>query len=218
MNKDQKAADQNDSPEKIPPMARFWCESTVYPKGGMQYRSLDPFEGDPCRMNFPNVSYHGKPLSFLGEIWIDDPKVAIALMQDGGNVRFEPQQIVDSGLLSYGQVIEVLGGDMPLVWVSGPAGIEKINRKVINTQSGGVPDVDPELDIPIKLVSRMTMPEVTDVAFAFGLTIPPRCAEKKAKQMLFDHLKNLSPEADREGMKKYKALMAESRSGPVAGK
>lgn len=220
MSKNESKSNEAKAPEAVEeekPMVRFWCESTVYPKGGMQFKSLDPFEGDPCRMNFPQVPYHGKPLSFLGEIWIDDPKVVIALMQDGGNVRYDAQQIVDSGILSFDQVCEVLGGDTPLVWVAGPAGIEKVHRRLVPMPGADVPRVDPELDVPIAQVARMNMEQVKDVAFAFGLSIAPRTGEKKAKQALFDHLKGLSEDEERAGMKKYKALLDKHRRAP-AGK
>jgi hypothetical protein len=208
---------KNETPQPVQkPRARFWCESTVNAPGSLARKSLDCWEGIPGRINFPEITYHGKKgMSIYGEEWVDEATAALDLLKDGGMLRYDPQQIIDSGLLSFDQVVDVLGGDTPLFWVQGPAGIEKVRRKLVNTQAGEVAKVEPGENDVLPEIARMSPEEVKDAAFAHGLNLQPRISEKKAKQQLFDYINGLSPERKRAGMKKYKALMAERRSNPT---
>jgi len=183
---------------------RFFLESKVYPAGGQQYNSADPFEGEMAIGRYPKIAYDGRKLVISGEARINDPGVIVKLLKCGGRLRYDAQEIIDSGLVSFDQVVELLGPE-PFFWENGPMGIRKFRKSLVNTQAGEVPSVDREPDVPIKRVQLMDLEELRDLADMFGIYLPAKVGLAKAREDFLNAFEDLTPEAKREGQDKWNA-------------
>lgn len=183
---------------------RFWLESTVYPRGGTQYKSADPFEGQIAMAKFPAIAYHGQRLFINGEARIDDPQVIVKLLGLGGHLRYDAQEIIDSGLIPFSQVVELLGPN-PIFWENGPTGVMKIRRQLVNRQSGDISDVDGEPDVPIKRIQMMDLDELRELADMFGIYLPAKIGIVKARTDFMTAFEKLDGDAKKAGQEKWNA-------------
>jgi len=96
---------------------RFWLPSTVNVPGFPPYRSEDPWEGvkktgmasATSKVTFMNCPDEGSaPLVIHGEKWIDNGDIIRHLLfkSKNGLLRFDPQEAVDKGYISFEEMSE----------------------------------------------------------------------------------------------------------------
>jgi len=94
---------------------RFWIPCKFLLPGVPPMLSTDPFIGRNGGLRsdrvliaeraYPNMYYHGKKgFTIRGEEFIDDPSVVRKLVAKPGTLRFDPQEVVDLGYMSYDDI------------------------------------------------------------------------------------------------------------------